>query len=67
MHLSTDLNYFIYEKEELTTLDFETLTQWITQPAAQYIVYADNCLLPEAMMQTHKIIFKKIPRDITRF
>jgi adenine-specific DNA-methyltransferase len=59
--------YFIYEKEELTTLDFETLTQWITQPAAQYIVYADNCLLPEAMMQEHKIIFKKIPRDITRF
>jgi len=59
--------YFIYEKEELTTLDFETITQWITQPAAQYIVYSDNCLLPEAMMQQHKIIFKKIPRDITRF
>jgi adenine-specific DNA-methyltransferase len=59
--------YFIFEKEELTTLDFETITQWITQPAAQYIVYADNCLLPEVMMQQHKIIFKKIPRDITRF
>lgn len=59
--------YFIYEPDSLTTLDFESLSAWVTQPAEQYICYADNCLLPEALMQKHRIIFKKIPRDITRF
>lgn len=59
--------YFIYEPDRLTTLDFESLSAWVTQPAEQYICYADNCLLPEALMQKHRIIFKKIPRDITRF
>ncbi|WP_439473682.1 site-specific DNA-methyltransferase [Algoriphagus formosus] len=59
--------YFIYERDRLTTLDFESLSAWFTQPAEQYICYADNCLLPEALMQKHRIIFKKIPRDITRF
>ncbi|TDQ16901.1 adenine-specific DNA-methyltransferase [Algoriphagus boseongensis] len=59
--------YFIYDPDRLTTLDFESLSAWVTQPAEQYICYADNCLLPEALMQKHRIIFKKIPRDITRF
>lgn len=59
--------YFIYEPDRLTTLDFESLSAWVTQPAEQYICYADNCLLPESLMQKHRIIFKKIPRDITRF
>ncbi|WP_144603633.1 site-specific DNA-methyltransferase [Algoriphagus algorifonticola] len=59
--------YFIYDPDRLTTLDFESLSAWFTQPAEQYICYADNCLLPEALMQKHRIIFKKIPRDITRF
>jgi Adenine specific DNA methylase Mod len=59
--------YFIYEPDRLTTLDFESLSGWVTQPAEQYICYADNCLLPKALMQKHRIIFKKIPRDITRF
>jgi adenine-specific DNA-methyltransferase len=31
------------------------------------IVYADRCLLSKAFMAKHGIIFKKIPRDITRF
>lgn len=59
--------YFIYEPDRLTTLDFESLSAWVTLPAEQYICYADNCLLPEVLMQKHRIIFKKIPRDITRF
>ncbi|MDO1498867.1 hypothetical protein Q2T40_00300 [Winogradskyella maritima] len=33
----------------------------------QYIIYADNCLLPKEFMAKKNIIFKKIPRDITRF
>jgi hypothetical protein len=32
----------------------------------QYIIYADNCLLSKEFLQQHNIIFKKIPRDITR-
>lgn len=59
--------YFVYEQESLTTLDFELLSSHITNPASQYIIYADNCLLPAHLMEKHRIIFKKIPRDITRF
>lgn len=59
--------YFIYEKDRLTTLDFETLSEHITELADQYIIYADNCLLPQELMVKHQIVFKKIPRDITRF
>lgn len=59
--------YFIYEKDRLTTLDFDTLSEHITERADQYIIYADNCLLPEEFMTKHQLVFKKIPRDITRF
>lgn len=59
--------YFIYEKDRLTTLDFEALSEHITEPADQYIIYADNCLLPKELMIKYQIVFKKIPRDITRF
>ena len=58
--------YFIYEKEELTELNYEALSQIKTR-AEQYIIYADNCILPKDFMSKHHIIFKKIPRDITRF
>ena len=58
--------YFYYEKENLTTLDNEFLGTVKTK-AGQYIIYADNCLLDKAFMQMKNIIFKKIPRDITRF
>ena len=58
--------YFIYEKDQLTTLDFDAL-QLIKTKGEQYVVYADNCLLPKEFMAKNNIIFKKIPRDITRF
>jgi len=58
--------YFIYEKHSLTTLDFDSLAT-IKTPAAQYVIYADNCLLPKEFMTLKNIIFKKIPRDITQF
>jgi adenine-specific DNA-methyltransferase len=59
--------YFIYEKENLTTLDYDALAQYVLQKAERYIIYADNCLLPETFMREKNIEFKKIPRDITRF
>ncbi|PVX48803.1 adenine-specific DNA-methyltransferase [Balneicella halophila] len=58
--------YFIYEKDQLTTLDFDSL-QLIKTKGEQYVIYADNCLLPKEFMAKNNIIFKKIPRDITRF
>ncbi len=58
--------YFIYEKDCLTTLDYDAL-ELIKTKAEQYIIYADNCLLPKDFMARKNIIFKKIPRDITRF
>jgi len=58
--------YFIYEKDRLTTLDYDAL-ELIKTKGEQYVVYADNCLLPKEFMAKKNIFFKKIPRDITRF
>ena len=58
--------YFNYEPEKVTTLNHEFLATMKTK-AEQYVIYADNCLLTKEFMTKHHIIFKKIPRDITRF
>ena len=58
--------YFYYDKDHLTTLDLDFLSG-IQIKADQYVIYADNCLLPKEFMAKNSIIFKKIPRDITRF
>ncbi|HZJ79439.1 MAG TPA: site-specific DNA-methyltransferase, partial [Dysgonamonadaceae bacterium] len=58
--------YFYYEKAALTVLDTDTLNIVIEQQE-QYIIYADVCLLDAKYLQEKNIIFKKIPRDITRF
>jgi adenine-specific DNA-methyltransferase len=58
--------YFFYDKDSGTTLD-ESFLRKVKTKADQYIIYADNCLLDEALMQKYNIVFKKIPRDITRF
>lgn len=60
--------YFLYDEDSETTLNFNFLSTM--DPGFrgdQYIIYADNCLLPEAFMQNKGIVFKKIPRDITKF
>jgi len=58
--------YFHYEEDGITTLDHAFLATIKTE-AEQYVIYADNCLLTKEYMTKHNIIFKKIPRDITRF
>ncbi|MCJ1807791.1 site-specific DNA-methyltransferase [Flavobacterium covae] len=58
--------YFYYDTKAITTLDESFLRQLRTK-AEQYIIYADNCLLDEKLMSKYHIVFKKIPRDITRF
>ena len=58
--------YFYYDAINMTTLD-ESFLRKLKTKAEQYIIYADNCLLDEKLMSKYHIIFKKIPRDITRF
>lgn len=58
--------YFNYDADQLTTLDHKFLST-IKTKAEQYVIYADNCLLTKEHLTKHHIIFKKIPRDITRF
>lgn len=58
--------FFIYEPQETTTLDLEFLANLKFKPKSS-IIYADNCLLTREFLQKHNIIFKKIPREITRF
>lgn len=58
--------YFNYEEDGTTTLDHAFLATMKTK-AEQYVIYADNCLLTKDFMTKHHIIFKKIPRDITKF
>lgn len=58
--------YFYYLPDAITTLDHAFLST-IKTKAEQYVIYADNCLLTKDFMTKHHIIFKKIPRDITRF
>jgi adenine-specific DNA-methyltransferase len=58
--------YFYYEQDGVTTLNHDFLSTIKTR-AEQYVIYADNCLLTKEFMTKHHIIFKKIPRDITKF
>jgi adenine-specific DNA-methyltransferase len=58
--------YFHYEPGKITTLDHDFLATMKTK-AGQYVIYADNCLLTPDFLTRRHIIFKKIPRDITRF
>lgn len=60
---------FNYESDQATSLDMDflsTLNFGKNKPST-IIIYADKCLLSKEFMTKHGIIFKKIPRDITRF
>ena len=56
--------YFIYKKDEITTLDFEYLAK--LKKASSYVIYADVCVLSNETMMKYNITFKKIPRDIKK-
>ncbi len=58
--------YFNYEEGSVTILNHDFLSTMKTK-AEQYVIYADKCLLTKEFMVKNNIIFKKIPRDITRF
>ena len=67
---------FHYEPERATSLDMDFLSglrfggevgKEGTGKPGTFIIYADRCLLSQDFMRRHGIVFKKIPRDITRF
>ncbi len=68
--LSPEMGWiFNYRPSEVTTLDLDylsTLDFGMAKPTAA-IIYADRCLLTKEFLSKQGIIFKKIPRDITRF
>lgn len=57
--------YFYYERESVTTLDFDFLST-IQTKAEGYTIYADLCAIPQETLRKYNITFKKIPRDIAR-
>lgn len=57
--------YFYYEKETVTTLNYDFLAT-IPERAESYVIYADRCALSAAELQRFHLTFKKIPRDITK-
>lgn len=69
--LAGDAAYFFhYEPDRATALDYDflnTLRFTGGKRPATLVVYADNCLLSQDQLRKHGIIFKKIPRDISRF
>ncbi len=57
--------YFYYEPDKITVLD-RTFLSHLTEKASGYVIYADRCALSDAKLLELGIVFKKIPRDITR-
>lgn len=57
--------YFYYQQNEVCTLNYAFLST-IREKADEYVIYADKCVLSEEELKAHDIVFKKIPRDISR-
>lgn len=57
--------YFYYEPDKVTVLDYGFLAT-IKEKADIYTIYADRCAIPDNKLSELGIVFKKIPRDITR-
>jgi adenine-specific DNA-methyltransferase len=57
--------YFYYEKDRTTPLDTNFLTK-VNLKAGRYVIYADECILSDDMLDKYNISFKKIPRDIAK-
>lgn len=57
--------YFFYEPDKACVLDYKFLST-ITVKADNYVIYADRCAINTDDLQKLKVIFKKIPRDITK-
>lgn len=57
--------YFFYDPNRACVLDYKFLST-ITVKASNYVIYADRCAINADDLQKLKVVFKKIPRDITK-
>lgn len=57
--------YFYYEPAEVTVLNHDFLAT-IPEKMETTVIYADRCTLAESTLVKYGIVFKKIPRDITK-
>ncbi len=57
--------YFYYEPHRITVLDYDFLAT-VTEKAGGTVIYADRCSIDDSKLSQMGIIFKKIPRDISR-
>ena len=67
-YLGTNKNaayYFYYEPQRITVLDHQFLSG-IRQRGETTVIYADRCAISPEKLAELGILFKKIPRDISR-
>ena len=57
--------YFYYKPQQVTILDYDFLAT-IQEKADTTIIYADRCAISDDKLAKMGIVFKKIPRDISR-
>ena len=57
--------YFYYEPQRITVLDYDFLAA-VTEKAGGTVIYADRCSIDDDKLSQMGIVFKKIPRDISR-
>ena len=57
--------YFYYEPQRITVLDYDFLAT-ITEKTGGTVIYADRCSIDGDKLSQMGIVFKKIPRDISR-
>ena len=57
--------YFYYEPQRITVLDYDFLST-ITEKTVGTVIYADRCSIDDDKLSQMGIVFKKIPRDISR-
>ena len=57
--------YFYYEPQRITVLDYDFLAT-VTEKADGTVIYADRCSIDDGKLSQMGIVFKKIPRDISR-
>lgn len=57
--------YFYYEPQSVTVLDYAFLAT-ITEKTSNTIIYADRCSISDEKLSQMSVVFKKIPRDISR-
>ena len=63
--VSSTAYYFYYEPQRVTVLDYDFLAT-IPERTESAVIYADRCSIDGDKLARMGIVFKKIPRDISR-